>query len=258
MFIYNKAGINLTSQKKHLVAGRLQQVVKRLNLSSFEDYYRSLKSDKKGILTTELIDKISTNHTFFNREKKHFDLFRETILPDVVKRSKGVDIKIWCAAASTGEEPYMLAILQNEVFKNLGFNLKVKFLATDISTEALIKAKQGIYNAERVISISKSMLNTYFNRLDNGKYQVIDSVRTQILYKRFNLMDKFPFKGKFDIIFARNVMIYFDNDTKARLVQKFYDYLNPGGYLFIGYSESLDKKSSRFIVKDHSLFQKPY
>jgi chemotaxis protein methyltransferase CheR len=243
--VHQGFGIKLTPEKKTLVVGRLQKMLRERGDISFGEYFRQLESDPSGRELSELINRISTNHTFFNREKEHFDFFRTIALPEATARAKargGHDLRVWCAAASTGEEPYMLAMLIREHLGPMQGQWEAGLLATDISARALETAAAGIYSEERVADIPPALLKKYFVRLENGDYSATPALKRDITYRRFNLINpEFPFRKPFDSVFCRNVMIYFDNPTKDALVRKIARFTVPGGYLFIGHAETLGR-----------------
>lgn len=240
-------GINLKEEKKALVTCRLQNVLIQAGYDNFTDYYKYILQDKSGEAVTTLVDKITTNHTFFMREAEHFNFFRDKVLPYLTKTVKDRDLRIWCAACSTGEESYTLAMLLDEFF---GLDKKLwdtKILATDISENVLCTAKKAVYSNEKIASLPAYVRLNYFKKYDNDNFVLIDRIKNEVIYRKFNLMDGvFPFKKKFHTIFCRNVMIYFDNETKIRLVNKLYDSLECGGYLFIGHSESISRENTKF------------
>ncbi len=247
--VYERSGINLTDKKKALLRARLNKVVKEeLGLNSFKEYYEYILSDKTGESITQLLDKISTNHSYFFRESGHFDFLTNGALQEILtnKRNENSNsLKIWCAGCATGEEPYTLAMVLKEYFNKEIINWDVKILATDISYPALTQSQNGIYQKEKIDPIQPLYRNKYFKKYDDEKYQIDENLKKMILFKRLNLMDEnYPFKGKFDIIFCRNVMIYFDKITKDSLINKFYRYLNNQGYLFIGHSESISRETT--------------
>ncbi|SPF49296.1 Chemotaxis protein methyltransferase [Candidatus Desulfosporosinus infrequens] len=229
------------------MSGRLSNVLVEKNFASFSEYFDYIIADKTGDAVVTLIDKITTNHTFFMREIDHFNYFKEKVLPQLMSRSKNKDLRIWSAGCSSGEEPYTLAMLIDEFF---GIDKKwwdTKILATDISSKVLDIAVKGIYNNEGIAKIPAYWKLNYFEKLENEKSVLVPKIRNEVIYRKFNLMDKtFPFKKKFQVIFCRNVMIYFDNQTKIDLVKKFYDSTEPGGYLFIGHSESLHQNETEY------------
>jgi chemotaxis protein methyltransferase CheR len=261
--IYDTCGINLQLSKKELVKARLSKRLSKIGTNSFNDYYKYVtKTDQTGKELIHLIDSISTNKTDFFREIKHFDFLNTTLLPELVaKKEKNNDkkLRIWCAASSSGEEPYTLAItVLNHMKPSNGWDIKI--LATDISTEILQKAVAGIYKMESMKDIPPGTVSAHFSKVivDNAHcYEAKDQLKDLITYRRFNLMtEKFPFKYPFDFIFCRNVMIYFDPETQHRLVSKFYDCLPKNGYLFIGHSETLSKSKSSFNYTQPAVYQK--
>lgn len=249
IFIKNNSGVNLTPEKKILLMTRLNQTLEEKNFGSFTEFYNYVISDKTGEAITTLINKVTTNHTYFFRENKHYNYLIKTVLPYLYKAERNKkDLRIWSAGCSSGEEPYTLAMLLDSFFADKDRTWDSKILATDISTNVLKHAINGIYNEESLWKIPNEVWKLkYFNTIENNKYKVVDKIRKEVIFKRFNLMNKkFPFKKKFHVIFCRNVMIYFDAKTKNELIQRFYDITEPGGYLFIGHSETLDKKSTGF------------
>lgn len=248
--VYDKFGIKLTEQKRSLIVGRLNKIVRQAGLSSFEEYYDYVISDKSGSALSKLVDKISTNHTYFFRENDHFDYLLHTVLPQLAAAAKKANrktMRIWCAAASSGEEPYTLAMLLLEFFQSEISQWDTGILATDISTITLETARKGIYAENNVAHMPVSLKNKYFERLPGGDYSIKKQVKDLVLFRRLNLMrNEFPFKGKFNVIFARNVMIYFDEPTRQALIERFHRYSEPGAYLFIGHSESLGRNNQLY------------
>ena len=259
--VYLHSGIALADHKKALVAGRLQKVLKKHSLSNFKEYYEELLSDRSGALLTELIDNISTNHTFFGREKDHFEFFQNTVLPEISKKkidSKDFDIRVWSAGCSTGEEPFTLVIIMKDFFKDDYKKWKAGILATDISTTVLSKAMQGIYDSSKFRGFNPNWMKLYFKQIDDNKLEIVPELKSEVLFRRFNLISsQYTFKKLFDVIFCRNVMIYFDKETRVKVVQNLYDSLEPGGYLFIGHAETIDRTQSNFQYIAPSIYQKP-
>lgn len=252
-FMYNRYGIDL-SKKKQLIEGRLSNVLIAKGFTNFKDYLNSVYNDKTGKELTELVNKLTTNHTYFMRETAHFDFYRDTVLPELEKTARGKSIGIWSAGCSSGEEPSTLAMLNyNHFGANSGWDTRI--LATDISDRVLDIAKKGVYSAESVEAFPADLKRKYLQPCDGG-YKFIDSIKNNIIYRKFNLMDRFSFKRKFNVIFCRNVMIYFDAKTKHELVNKFYDATEPGGYLFIGHSEYLEKDSIKYKYIMPAVYQK--
>jgi len=252
--VYTRFGINLTEQKRSLVTTRLQGLLRNKGFNNFTEYGEYIDRDRTGVALTELVNKISTNHTFFYREKTHFDFMLNQALPAVVSQLKAEnssDLRIWCAASSSGEEPYTLAMLMMEFFGNSYPMWKIGVLATDISEKALDKARAGIYPKERINLLPVNLRNKYFTKLDGDRWAVSEKVKREVIYRNFNLMNTtFPFKKPFHMIFCRNVMIYFDQVTRSSLIKRLNDNMVEGGYLFIGHSETIagDRSLWKYIM----------
>lgn len=256
-YIKTNYGIHLKEEKITLVTGRLHNVLQQAGFKSFTDYYNHIIADKSGDAVVTLIDKITTNHTFFMREADHFHFFRDKVLPFLAGTVKEKDLRIWCAASSSGEESYTLAMIIDEFFGKEKMWWDTKILATDISEKVLDIAKKGIYSNERIAPLPSHWKTNYFKKFNAENSVLIDKIRNEVIYRKFNLMDSvFPFKKKFHTIFCRNVMIYFDNETKTRLVNKFYEQLECGGYLFIGHSESLNRETTSFKYIMPAIYRK--
>ncbi|MFW6343536.1 MAG: CheR family methyltransferase [Sediminispirochaetaceae bacterium] len=258
--VYQRFGINLTEKKRVLVRGRLNKLLQQLGYKDFDSYYNYISRDKSGKGLLELVDKISTNHTFFFREKEHFEVLKNHALPhaaELLKRESSRDVRVWCAGCATGEEAYTLAIVLAEYFGVDFFKNGPPILATDISLTALEKAMLGMYGADRLSEVPKTLLQKYFVVNDAGGYTVKDSIKRMIVYKRLNFKrETFPFRNKFHTIFCRNVMIYFDQPTKEELVAKFARHLVDGGYFFIGHSESLGRSNADFQYVQPAVYRK--
>ncbi len=247
--IYKTAGIRLSSQKKGLLSSRLIRRMKKLDIDSFYEYYRMLKDDNDELV--EMLNCISTNTTHFFRENHHFEFLKDKIMPELLRiKSFEKTIRIWSAGCSTGEEPYSIAISVCEALKEFGVKgsglmdgWDIKILATDISTKVLDAAQRGIYEYEAVSEMSEYLMNQYFLKGtgDNiGKVKVRDFLKDMIRFRRLNLKDRtYPFKRRFDVIFCRNVMIYFDEGMKQHVLSMFHRHLSEGGYLFLGHAETM-------------------
>lgn len=259
-FVYQQIGINLTEEKRTLLTGRLQKILRKLKFRSFENYIKYVVDDRSGMALSELANTISTNHTFFGREADHFDFFSTVALKEIRNRCENTgdyDIRIWDAGCSSGEEPYTLVMLMMDFFGQEYAKYDAGILATDISENALNIAKAGIYPPERLKNFDQKYVKKYFKKLPDGSFEVIPKVKKEVLYRRFNLMNKtFPFKQKFDVIFCRNVMIYFDAPTREALVNKFYNLTKPGGYLFIGHSETLNRDTMKYKFVQPALYKR--
>jgi len=257
-YIKTHYGINLKEEKKTLLIGRLRNVLMQNNFKNFSEYYDYIISDKTGIAATTLVDRISTNHTFFMREADHFKYFQDTILPYLKKTAeRSKDLRIWSAGCSSGEEPYTLAMIIDEFFGAEKPQWDTRILATDISNKVLDTARRGIYDNEKLAALPSHWRLKFFKQVNGDCSSIIDRIRDEVIFRRFNLMDeKFPFRRKFNVIFCRNVMIYFDNQTKKKLIDKFYDFLEYGGYLFIGLSESISRGESKFKYIRPAVYRK--
>ncbi len=246
-YIKGNYGINLKEEKRALVLGRLQNILISQDFNSFSDYFEYIVTDKTGEAAITLVDKVTTNHTFFMREAEHFNYFKNEVLPYLTGSVKNQDLRIWSAGCSTGEEPVTLAMIIDEFLGLKKAEWDTKILATDISSKVLGIAKKGIYGNEALAALPALWKMNYFTRLDEENSLLIDRIRNEIIYRKFNLMEPvFPFRKKFHVIFCRNVMIYFDYKTKTELVKKFYDLTERGGYLFIGHSESLNRDETEY------------
>jgi chemotaxis protein methyltransferase CheR len=256
-FIKSFTGIYLKEEKQSLLTGRLGTILAQNNFDNFSDYYNFVVSDKSGSALSILIDKITTNHTYFMREEDHFYYFRDTVLPFIASTNKERDIRIWSAGCSTGEEPYVLAMIIDEFFGKEKCLWNTKILATDISTRALTIAKKGVYTNENMTPVPQRWKLNYFRKIDDKSSTITAAIKGEVIFRNLNLMmDKFPFKKKFHTIFCRNVMIYFDNQTKIDLVNKLYEITEPGGFLFIGHSESLIRDETKYTYIMPALFRK--
>jgi chemotaxis protein methyltransferase CheR len=246
-YIKANYGIYLKEEKQTLLMSRLQNVLAENDFNSFSEYYDYLISDKTGDAKDTFINKVTTNHTFFLREVDHFNFFKNKVIPGLANAIRNKDLGIWSAGCSSGEEPYTLAMIVDEYFGEEKKWWDTKILATDISSKALTTAIEGIYENDKIAALPAYWKLNYFKKLDADKSVLIDRIRNEVIYRRFNLMEEtFPFKRKFHVIFCRNVMIYFDNKTKINLINKFYELTEPGGYLFIGHSESLNRDETRY------------
>jgi len=243
--IYDRSGINLGEHKQELLKTRLGKRLRALGLESYGEYLNYVSMPSNTDELTHLIDAISTNFTSFYREAKHFEILSNTLLEEIVRKkeaSHSRKIRLWCAAASSGEEPYSLAITLLEYFKDPHL-WDIKILATDISTKVLHTAAQGMYSQERVKTVPPLLLERYFDYFPSEKlplYRVKNQVRQMVVFRYLNLINPvFLFKGPFDFIFCRNVLIYFDLPTQEKIVTKILKYIDVGGYLFTSHSENI-------------------
>lgn len=255
--VYETAGIVLSGGKKDLLRARLGKVMRRRGIPSFVEYLKIVEADGTGEEMTVLLDAISTNVTSFWRESDHFDFIRDTVLPETERRN-GKKFRVWCAGCSTGEEPYTLSVT---IIEKTGGGWDSKILATDLSTRALSVARNGVYPLDRFKDVSRDILSRYFvpeTKDEDGRdyFRVSPEVRKMVSFGHLNLLGDYPFKGPFDSIFCRNVMIYFDRKTQETLVNRYHRYLRDGGYLFIGHSESLNGVSHPFKYVRPSVYRK--
>jgi chemotaxis protein methyltransferase CheR len=255
-FMNKNYGINLRA-KRTLVEGRLRNYLLKHGYNNYGSFIKTVLSDPKGTETQQLVNQLTTNYSYFMREWDHFVYFQKVVLPELKAGIRDKDMRIWSAGCSTGEEPYTLSMLINDFLDDEKAQWDKKILATDISAKALEKAVEGVYPAEDLEKVPPGWKLTYFNRMQGGQWQVKENLRDEVIFRTFNLMeDYFPFKKQFDVIFCRNVMIYFDKDSKNELIEKFYDATKPGGYLFIGQSESVDRNMTRYKYVMPSILKK--
>jgi chemotaxis protein methyltransferase CheR len=237
--IYEKAGIELKEGKQAMVTARLGKKLRESGCWSYEEYLTQVEEDCTGESLITLIDALTTNYTSFLREENHFEYLRK-MLPSLFKSSRAV-LEIWCAAASTGEEPYTLAITMLETLGSEAYS-RCRILATDISTRALSVARAGVYPAERTHELPKEWLAKYWLRgegASEGLCKVKPEVARMVEFRRLNLIESFAHARSYPVIFCRNAMIYFDKPTQERVVGRMSQFLEPGGHLFVGHSESL-------------------
>ena len=240
-FIRGNYGIDL-SQKRQLITGRLSPTIRQKGYASFSDFVNHLLKNKNEEDVTLVLNKLTTNYTFFMREKDHLDYFYQRIIPEMVRRhQKDKVLSIWSAGCSSGEEPYNLSMYLFDYLGSQASQWDTRILATDISAQALTTARRGIY--ELPDTIPQAWKKKYFTANTDGTYAVAPQIKNNVIFQHFNLMDPIKFRRKFDIIFCRNVMIYFDQPTKDALVKRFYDATVPGGYLLISYSENLSSNT---------------
>lgn len=255
-FMKSRYGIDM-SRKKEIMEGRLENYIRSNGFHSYSEYINVLESDITGKYERELVNILTTNHTFFMREFEHFEFLREKVLPRLrEKEAARKDLCIWCGAASTGQEPYMLAMLLKDFFGFEHNKWDTKVLATDISTEVLAQAVDGRYERAQIEELPESWKRRFLHSLPDGRFEVTKEIKDEVIFRQFNLMDMFPFKRKMHIIFLRNVMIYFDKETKNQLIKKVYDVMEPGGYLFVGRTETIDRCEVPLELIQPSIFRK--
>ena len=255
-FIKKTAGIDL-SQKKVLIAGRLTNYLLRNGYKSYADYMNAVEADVTGEMAQNLINMLTTNHTYFMREFEHLEFYKNVVLPEFTEKLKKTKImRIWSGASSTGEEPYTIAMVTLDYFGLNHTGWDTRILATDLATDVLEHAAQGIYLKENIAPLPEVWKRRYFRSLNEEQVTVKPELKREVVFRQFNLMDPPSFKGKMHVVFLRNVMIYFDEETKRKLVERIYDYMEPGGYFFIGASEAIDREHTNFRFVRPSIYRK--
>ena len=244
------AGISLSMNKRELIYGRLAKRLRLLGLESFKEYCACLQEDD-GDESTHFINAITTNVTSFFRENHHFEFMADTLLPELIAKKSTASqprLRIWSAGCSSGKEPYSIAMVLKECIPDID-RWDVKILATDLDSNILEVAKAGVYPKERIKEVSLDRRKRWF-QMGRGKNEnsikVIDNIKSMVTYGKLNLTEQWPMKGSFDIIFCRNVTIYFDRDTRVTLLDRFAECLDVDGCLFVGHSESLFGLTQRF------------
>jgi chemotaxis protein methyltransferase CheR len=253
--MYRLSGIQLPPGKEGLVKTRLNKRLRALGMDSYDLYLRYVEEDGSRQELTSMIDLLTTNKTSFFREMQHFDFLQSEVFPDLFARS--ATARFWSAGCSSGEEPYSIAILGLEERPQL--RADVRILATDISCRMLQKAEEALYNEEEVKPLPPQLRQKYFNvenRSASRLYRLAEGPRSLVRLAKLNLMQSWPMKGPFDVIFCRNVMIYFNRSTQQDLVSRFWQLLTPGGYFFVGHSESLTALAHKFQYIQPAIYRK--
>jgi chemotaxis protein methyltransferase CheR len=258
--IYEQTGIFMKPEKKELLNARLGKRLRVCGLASYSRYYDYiLSSEQQNGEFVQFLDSVSTNFTSFFREISHFEFLTKTVLPELAEKTqRGKECFFWSSASSSGEEPYTLAMVIHDFAKTRP-EFTFKILATDISTRVLGVAAKGVYALSQTTKTPPDILRRYFQKgtgNSSGKVRVKPEVKKAVNFKRFNLMHDFPWNDEMDVIFCRNVMIYFDRPTQERLVKKFYKCLSKGGYLFIGHSESISGIKHDFVQVEATTYKK--
>ena len=252
--VYKVSGIDLHQGKEELVKARLLKRLRHLRLANFERYLKYLEQDQSGLEVQSMVDVLTTNKTHFFRESEHLDFLKHEIVPKLDRER----IRIWSAGCSSGEEPYSIAITLMEALPDIE-KTDVKILATDISERMIAKAREGVYEQETLKTLPPQLYHKYFRILPSSqsrRYQTIERVQARVSFAMLNLMEEWPMAGPFDVIFCRNVMIYFDKPTQERLVRRFWPLIKEGGYLMVGHSESLTFLSHEYRYVRPAVYQK--
>lgn len=252
-------GIRLSDAKRDMVYGRLTRRLRQLGIGTFAEYTRLLTEDNNADELTSFTNAITTNLTSFFREPHHFEYLKSTLLPALIREKSATrKIRIWSAGCSTGEEPYTIAIILQEAMQQChGWDIKI--LATDLDSNVLETAQGGVYKIDRINGILDQRKQRWFFKgrgSSDGVVKVAQELRDLITFRQLNLMNSWPVRGPFDIIFCRNVVIYFDKPTQKTLFERYADLLTPQGHLFVGHSESLFKVTDRFKLIGNTIYQR--
>ncbi len=236
--VRERSGLVLSADKTYLVESRLAPIARRDGFPSIDELVTAIKVRRDSNLIDAVVDAMTTNETFFFRDKTPFDIFEQTVLPELVARKRGGTIRVWCAAASTGQEPYSLAMVADAMGARLG-GCKLEILGTDISERCLEKAKSGVYTQFEVQrGLPVQMLLKHFKK-DGDAWKIDDRLKANIRYRAMNLLDDFRGLGRFDVIFCRNVLIYFDAQTKKQVLERMSSQVDGPGYLLLGAAETV-------------------
>nr|WP_323128503.1 protein-glutamate O-methyltransferase CheR [Shewanella cyperi] len=246
---YGQTGIVLPERKKHMVYSRLCRRLRLLGLRNFDQYCALLQTEEAEL--GQFINALTTNLTSFFRERHHFQYLENHLMPLWQKRSSK-RLRIWSSACSSGEEPYSIAMTLARHFNRGGWDLKI--LATDVDTNVLTRAEAGLYPAEVLDSLSESFREEYFS-LQQHQYRIHNEIQKLVYFRQLNLLESWPMQGPFDAIFCRNVLIYFDQDTKRKIISRFRKLLSDDGFLFIGHSETLTQISDEFELIGQTIYK---
>lgn len=253
--VKNQTGIVLADHKKNMVYSRLVRRLRALGLRNFEGYCALLEGNRASDEMGNFINAITTNLTRFFREPHHFEHLSQKMKEQFENSPAGTRIRIWSAGCSSGEEPYTIAMAVSATLDKLAKH-DFRILATDLDTSMVSHAARGHYEARDIEGIPDALRRRWVSQSADGGFAVKAGLQQHITFKKLNLLHKWPMKGKFDAIFCRNVMIYFDNPTKDELLRRFHDYLAPGGWLYIGHAETILEQRDRFIPMGKTIYQR--
>jgi len=253
--IYEKTGIVIGDHKKEMIYRRISRRMRDLNIDIIEDYCSILRANDSDEMNN-FINAVTTNLTSFFRENHHFE-FVKTEFKKMFTQSRKKRLRVWSSACSTGEEPYSIAITLKEAFGKDIDRLDAKILATDLDTQVIQTAKNGVYDQGRVKDLAPDLISKWFSAPNSqNQYSIDNRLKQLITFNKLNLLGPWPIKGKFDVIFCRNVLIYFDKPTQETLVKRFYDTLEDNGILMLGHSESVLKGNDNFVNLGKTIYQK--
>lgn len=257
-FVHTNYGINL-AQKRVLIEGRLCNEIRHKGFATYHDYLETVYADKTGTEIIALLNKLTTNHTYFMREQEHYDFMKKVILPGIEALNRPRKyVRIWSAGCSSGEEAYTTQMQMQEYFGMNASRWDTEIYASDISENVMTKAKQAVYHKDSMKHLDPAWQKKYFQPMENDCFKLVPTITSKVKFGTFNLMHPIPKPATlYDIIFCRNVMIYFDLPTKLALVERFYDAITPGGYLFIGHAESLPRGATKYEYVQPAIYRKP-
>ncbi len=255
-YVRRNYGIDL-SQKKIMVAGRLENYLATNGYANYDEFMTEVELSPWGSQATDLVNILTTNHTYFMRESEHFDFLKNVALPWAKNSAMDTrDLRVWCGASSTGEESYTIAMVIKDFFGLEHAAWDTRLLATDVSQRVLEHAARGVYLKENVEPLPENWKRRYFAQISPEEVQVKEELKKEVIFRQFNLMDPITFKKRFHIVFLRNVMIYFEDETRCELIRRIYEHMEPGGYLFIGLTERLESQMARFHYVQPSIYRK--
>lgn len=260
-FFYRKTGIRFEDSKRYFVDKRLVERMRQTQAATFRDYFTNMRFQASGEELQQLINSMTVNETYFFRESHQFDCMALELLNEIVKEQGKRELKIWSIPSSTGEEPYSIALYLMERWPAIK-HIDVELMSSDIDSAVINKAKAGLFSERSVQYLDKALLKKYFTRREDGMYQASDDLRSCVHFSQVNLNDQSQMKRyrNIDLIFCRNVLIYFDDSSRRSAAESLYDTLAPGGFIFLGHSESMSRISSLFKIRKfrHALaYQKP-
>jgi len=257
--VIEHTGISLSDAKRNLVYSRLSKRLRQMQLGDFRSYIKLLESPEGSDELANFTNAITTNLTSFFREDHHFEYLKGTVIPQLMRENADTKkIRIWSAGCSTGEEPYSIAMAVREIIPETS-DWDIRILATDLDTNVLAHASAGIYTLERLNNVSKSRMKRWFLRgkgENSGSVKVSSVLQSMITFKQLNLMNDWPIKNQFDLLFCRNVVIYFDKPTQRTLFSRYYHHIKDSGHMFLGHSETLYKVSDQFELIGQTIYKK--
>lgn len=254
-FIREKFGINLDG-KRDLIESRLAYDIERNGYNSFTSYIELLMANPAGVECQKMVNRITTNHTYFFREDEHFRHLQKIVIPELAKRCNTYDFNIWSAASSSGQEAYTAAMVTDGEIKKLKLNWSWSVVGSDISTNALSKAKLGVYPLSEMDAVPAAYRNYCDVKPDKTAFEISSELCKNTSFRMQNLVEPLPYKNQFDVVFCRNVMIYFDKPTREKLIASIYQTIKPGGYLYVGTTESIGRKIKDFKYIAPALYRK--